>query len=90
MFVDFINIGYRKDINAGSLGTMLMWKNLTALYQEAAENNLNLYYSYGMMSGEYKTRWCHPVSLGRSIICILVGSIPISFLSSALSSLLSR
>ncbi|HDX8938372.1 TPA: transcriptional regulator [Klebsiella michiganensis] len=68
MFVDFINIGYRKDINAGSLGTMLMWKNLTALYQEAAENNLNLYYSYGMMSGEYKTRWCHPVSLGRSII----------------------
>ncbi|MBX4650831.1 hypothetical protein CWS51_15655 [Klebsiella michiganensis] len=45
MFADFISIGYRKDINAGSLGTMLMWKNFTAFYQEATENNLNLYYS---------------------------------------------
>ncbi|MGE5988454.1 hypothetical protein GW952_05155 [Klebsiella michiganensis] len=68
MFVDFISIGYLKDIHAGSLGTMLMWKNLTAIYQEAAENNLNLYYSSGMVSGEYKTRWRHPLSFGRSII----------------------
>ncbi|MEJ1267313.1 hypothetical protein WDV93_07530 [Pantoea ananatis] len=40
MFVDFINIGYRIDSNAGAVGTMLMWKNLTALYQEAAEKQL--------------------------------------------------
>lgn len=68
MFVDFINIGYRIDSNAGAVGTMLMWKNLTALYQEAAEKQLPLHYSYGSMSGDYKNRWCHSVNNGRVII----------------------
>ena len=66
-FVDFINIGYRMNENAGALGTMIMWKNLTSLYQDARENNQTLYYSYGALSGEYKARWCHPVPLGRVI-----------------------
>lgn len=68
LFVDFINIGYRMDANAGALGTMLMWKNLTSLHQEAVANGQNLHYSYGAMSGDYKSRWCQPVSLGRVVI----------------------
>ena len=68
MFVDFINIGYRMDSNAGAVGTMLMWKNLTSLHQEASDKQVPLYYSYGSMSGEYKNRWCHAVPNGRVII----------------------
>lgn len=68
LFVDFINIGYRMDMNAGALGTMLMWKNLTSLHQEAGDKNYDLHYSYGFMSGAYKNRWCKPVSLGRVVI----------------------
>ncbi|NQS87467.1 transcriptional regulator [Pantoea allii] len=68
MFVDFINIGYRMDSNAGAVGTMLMWKNLTSVYQDAADIQLPLYYSYGSMSGDYKNRWCHSVNNGRVII----------------------
>lgn len=67
-FVDFINIGYRQAKNSHSLGTMIMWKNLTTLTEEAKEKGLDLFYSYGFMSGEYKTRWCNPHSTGRVLI----------------------
>lgn len=68
MFVDFINIGYRMDAKAGALGTMIMWKNLTSLHQEATDSNRELHYSYGALSGDYKARWCHPASVGRVVI----------------------
>jgi hypothetical protein len=66
-FVDFINIGYTQESPLNSLGTILMWRNLTSLTAEAAEKNQNLFYSYGFMSGEYKTRWCNSLSVGRAI-----------------------
>lgn len=67
-FVDFINIGYKQDTPVNSIGTMLMWRNLTALSAESDKNNHRLYYSYGSMCGDYKKRWCNPVSVGRVLI----------------------
>lgn len=67
-FVDYINIGYKQGRFGTSLGTVLMWKNLTTLSSEAQSINKMLYYSYGFMSGEYKKRWCNPESVGRSLI----------------------
>ncbi|HAU8266355.1 TPA: transcriptional regulator [Kluyvera intermedia] len=67
-FVDYINIGYKQEKNGTSMGTVLMWKNLTAINSEAQSANKRLYYSYGFMSGEYKKRWCNPESIGRALI----------------------
>lgn len=64
LFIDFINIGYDTDIKNHSLGNIIMWKNLN-YYSEMT--NKNLTYSYGMMSGDYKKRWCIPVKTGRLI-----------------------
>lgn len=65
IFADFINIGYLSGDDYGALGTIIMWKNLTSLYEESVEKNVQLYYSYGSMSGKYKERWCHPMKVGR-------------------------
>ncbi|MGJ7088318.1 GNAT family N-acetyltransferase [Morganella morganii] len=62
-FIDFLNIGYDMNLRKYSIGTMLMWRNLCL----TAELPAPVTYSYGMMSGEYKARWCDPVSIGRSI-----------------------
>jgi len=67
-FVDYINIGYKQGKNGTSMGTVLMWKNLTAMNSEAQSANKRLYYSYGFMSGDYKNRWCNPESIGRALI----------------------
>lgn len=66
-FVDFINIGYDTDIKNHPIGTMMMWQNLQAANEQAMKLNSPLYYSYGMMSGEYKGRWCEPRSNGRTL-----------------------
>ncbi|MGK0705304.1 transcriptional regulator [Yokenella regensburgei] len=68
LFVDYINIGYKQDTSVNSLGTILMWKNLSVLSAESIECGKRLYYSYGFMAGEYKERWCKPESLGRTLI----------------------
>ncbi|QIU92186.1 transcriptional regulator [Yokenella regensburgei] len=68
LFVDYINIGYKQDTAVNSLGTILMWKNLSVLNAESIECGKKLYYSYGFMAGEYKARWCNPESLGRTLI----------------------
>lgn len=67
-FVDFINIGYDTDIKKHPIGTMMMWQNLQAANEQAEALKKPLYYSYGMMSGEYKSRWCDPQSNGRVIV----------------------
>jgi hypothetical protein len=67
-FVDFINIGYKQNTPVNSIGTMLMWRNLTMLSAESNMNNQRLHYSYGAMSGEYKKRWCNPASVGKVLI----------------------
>ncbi|MEI9745897.1 transcriptional regulator [Enterobacter ludwigii] len=64
-FVDFINIGYKKQIQTDSVGTILMWNNLKVLHAEAVNKDINLIYSYGFMSGDYKKRWCIPANTGR-------------------------
>ncbi|HAT3767091.1 TPA: hypothetical protein I8636_003754 [Morganella morganii] len=64
LFVDFINIGYNIDIKNHSLGNIIMWKNLN-YYNKIT--NQKLIYSYGMMSCDYKKRWCTPVKTGRLI-----------------------
>jgi hypothetical protein len=68
LFVDYINIGYKQDTSVNSLGTILMWKNLSVLHAEAVECGKIPYYSYGFMAGEYKARWCNPESVGRILI----------------------
>jgi hypothetical protein len=67
-FVDYINIGYKQNSQLNSIGTIMMWRNLTTLNSEALMANENLFYSYGFMSGEYKERWCKPESIGRALI----------------------
>jgi hypothetical protein len=67
LFADFINIGYKQSCNVNSIGTILMWNNLKVLHAESSRINKELYYSYGYMSGEYKKRWCNPVSIGRTL-----------------------
>lgn len=67
LFADFINIGYLMGDDYGALGTMIMWKNLISLHEESLEKNIQLYYSYGSMSGKYKERWCNPLKVGRVI-----------------------
>ncbi|MDF7679497.1 transcriptional regulator [Enterobacteriaceae bacterium ESL0689] len=62
-FLDFINIGYDISLHQHPIGTMLMWENLCL----ANDIKKPLTYSYGMMSGQYKKRWCHPVSVGRTL-----------------------
>lgn len=64
-FADYINIGYKKNEDIDSIGTMLMWNNLKMLNNEALSKGLDLHYSFGFMSGEYKTRWCTPAAVGR-------------------------
>ena len=67
-FVDFINIGYKTSSNIHSAGTMIMWKNINTLHEEASLEGKKLHYSYGVMSGDSKGSWCKPMPLGRSII----------------------
>lgn len=67
IFIDFINIGYDVTIKKHSLGTLMMWRNLQLAEQYAESKDLPLTYSFGMMSGEYKSRWCNPVRIGRLI-----------------------
>ncbi|WP_456309173.1 GNAT family N-acetyltransferase [Serratia proteamaculans] len=64
-FVDFINIGYDTDIKDHSLGTIMMWNNLITANEHAKCQDLPLHFSYGMMSGEYKSMWCKPKKTGR-------------------------
>ncbi len=68
IFVDYINIGYKPNSEINSLGTIMMWRNLSKLNSMAAGLNKNLYFSFGHMSGDYKERWCMPESVGRSLI----------------------
>ncbi|KPU05794.1 transcriptional regulator [Enterobacter cloacae subsp. cloacae] len=68
IFVDYINIGYKTSSKTNSLGTIMMWRNLSRLNYEAVESGKNLYFSFGHMSGDYKERWCIPASVGRSLI----------------------
>jgi len=65
LFVDFINIGYDPKIKEHSLGTIMMWHNLKLIEKLAADSDSELTYSYGMMSGEYKSRWCKAERVGR-------------------------
>lgn len=66
-FVDFINIGYDLSLKKHSLGTLIMWRNLKLAEAYSMENKIDLTYSFGAMSGEYKTRWCNPTRVGRLI-----------------------
>jgi len=66
-FVDFINIGYDTDIRNHSLGTIMMWNNLVSAHEHAERAALPLHFSYGMMSGEYKSMWCTPQNTGRIV-----------------------
>jgi len=66
-FVDFINIGYDTDIKGHSLGTIMMWNNLVTAHEHAERAKLPLHFSYGMMSGEYKSMWCTPQKTGRIV-----------------------
>ena len=68
LFVDFINIGYNTQIKKHSLGTLIMWRNLQIVESLSAKHPSPSVYSFGMMSGEYKSRWCNPVSVGKIII----------------------
>lgn len=68
IFVDYINIGYKPSTEINSLGTIMMWRNLTEINSSALESKKNLYYSFGHMSGDYKERWCIPEPVGRSLI----------------------
>lgn len=68
LFVDFINIGYNTKVKKHSLGTLIMWRNLQLVEALSVEQQTPSIYSFGMMSGEYKNRWCNPVSVGRIII----------------------
>ncbi|WP_413484552.1 GNAT family N-acetyltransferase [Morganella psychrotolerans] len=65
-FMDFLNIGYNTDVKCHSLGNIIMWKNLIDYSQDI--DCENLIYSYGMMSGDYKNRWCTPQKVARIII----------------------
>ncbi|WP_243212085.1 antimicrobial resistance protein Mig-14 [Klebsiella pneumoniae] len=67
MFVDFINIAYDPAVKKHSLGTIMMWHNLKIIERHALECNSELTYSYGMMSGDYKHRWCNAERVGRLI-----------------------
>lgn len=67
MFVDFINIGYDVTLKEYSLGTLVMWNNLNFLENFSRLNQKSLIYSFGMMSGAYKDRWCNPANVGRII-----------------------
>lgn len=68
LFVDYINIGYKPNTSINSLGTIMMWRNLTEINNFAMQHNKNLYYSFGHMSGDYKERWCVPEPVGRTLI----------------------
>lgn len=67
VFIDYINIGYDTEMKEHSLGTIMMWNNLTAAHAYAEEKGQPLHFSYGMMSGEYKAMWCNPVKVGKVI-----------------------
>ncbi|MBS0849771.1 transcriptional regulator [Citrobacter sp. JGM124] len=68
LFVDFINIGYDTKIKKHSLGTLIMWRNLQIVESLSADHHAPSVYSFGMMSGEYKQRWCNPVPVGKILI----------------------
>jgi len=65
LFIDFINIGYDISVKKHSLGTLIMWQNLKLIEYLSQYNNLPLIYSYGMMSGDYKHRWCISQRVGK-------------------------
>ncbi|NKI74536.1 transcriptional regulator [Dickeya sp. CFBP 2040] len=67
LFVDFINIGYDTSVKNHSLGTLMMWRNLQLIESQALACHAPLTYSFGMMSGEYKKRWCNAYRVGRVI-----------------------
>ncbi len=67
LFIDFINIGYDMSIKYHSLGTIMMWRNLQLIESMYSKCDIALTYSYGMMSGEYKKRWCNARRVGKII-----------------------
>lgn len=64
-FVDFINIGYDVSVESHSLGSILMWNNLKKAHMHAVKLEVPLHFSFGAMSGAYKSRWCIPQNVGR-------------------------
>lgn len=65
LFVDYINMGLRQDIETHSFGTLLIWNNIKKAQALADRHQATLRYSFGNPSAPYKDRWCYREKVGK-------------------------
>lgn len=65
IYLDYVNVGMRMDLNHLSIGTVITWLNVRDAIQYGDLCNKEVRFSFGRPSADYKKRWCNTEPLFR-------------------------
>ncbi|HCM61272.1 MAG TPA: hypothetical protein DIT05_01835 [Morganella sp. (in: Bacteria)] len=67
IYFNFVNTGRRMDIDDIPIGTIAMWVNVKDAISLCEEKKLEMRFSFGRPTFEYKMRWCDTHKLYRTL-----------------------